>query len=206
MGNVRLYGSTSGYTELAPPAVAPNGVLSLPSGTGTIATQDYAAAAGGLVHIITTTFSAVSSVSLDNVFSSTYENYQVKLDFTGSVDATTDLRYRVGGVDNSDANSYKGQALRGSSTSATAFSNSGNIGTSAVSDGGTLRSVCTVEVFDPALAVTTFWMNTNRTRDDMIGIFTFRHTTATAFDGFTIIPASGTITGTIRVYGYANGA
>jgi hypothetical protein len=54
MGNIRLYGSTSGYTELAPPAVAPDGVLSLPSGTGTIATQafvadDYLPIAGGKV-------------------------------------------------------------------------------------------------------------------------------------------------------------
>jgi hypothetical protein len=40
MGNVRLYGSTSGYTELAPPAVAPDGVLSLPSGTGTLLTAE----------------------------------------------------------------------------------------------------------------------------------------------------------------------
>lgn len=39
MGNIRLYGSTSGYTELAPPAVAPDGVLSLPSGTGTLAKE-----------------------------------------------------------------------------------------------------------------------------------------------------------------------
>jgi len=52
MGNVRLYGSTSGYTELAPPAVAPDGVLALPSGTGTLATAAYvdaAVAAGGKV-------------------------------------------------------------------------------------------------------------------------------------------------------------
>ena len=40
MGNVRLYGSTSGYTELAPPAVAPDGVLSLPSGVGTLLTAE----------------------------------------------------------------------------------------------------------------------------------------------------------------------
>jgi hypothetical protein len=40
MGNVRLYGATSGYTELAPPAVAPDGVLSLPSGTGTLLTAE----------------------------------------------------------------------------------------------------------------------------------------------------------------------
>jgi hypothetical protein len=40
MGNLRLYGSTSGYTELAPPAVAPDGVLSLPSGVGTLLTAE----------------------------------------------------------------------------------------------------------------------------------------------------------------------
>ena len=39
MGNVRLYGATSGYTELAPPAVAPDGVLTLPSGVGTLAKE-----------------------------------------------------------------------------------------------------------------------------------------------------------------------
>ena len=52
MGNVRLYGSTSGYTELAPPAIAPDGVLSLPTGTGTLATTAFvntAVAAGGKV-------------------------------------------------------------------------------------------------------------------------------------------------------------
>ena len=38
MGNVRLYGSTSGYTELAAPAVAPDGVLTLPAVAGTLAT------------------------------------------------------------------------------------------------------------------------------------------------------------------------
>jgi hypothetical protein len=43
MGNIRLYGSTSGYTELAPPAIAPDGVLSLPTGVGTLATEKQSA-------------------------------------------------------------------------------------------------------------------------------------------------------------------
>ena len=46
MGNVRLYGSTSGYTELAAPAVAPDGVLTLPAVAGTLATTADVAAAG----------------------------------------------------------------------------------------------------------------------------------------------------------------
>jgi hypothetical protein len=32
------------------------------------------------------------------------------------------------------------------------------------------------------------------------------HNLATAYDGFTFYPAAGTITGTVRVYGYTNGA
>jgi hypothetical protein len=51
MGNVRLYGSTSGYTELAPPAVAPDGVLSLPSGTGTLLTAE----GGKVLQVVTAT-------------------------------------------------------------------------------------------------------------------------------------------------------
>jgi len=65
MGNVRLYGSTSGYTELAPPAVAPDGVLSLPSGTGTLATTADVAAIvpGKILQVVNSviTHSATSS-------------------------------------------------------------------------------------------------------------------------------------------------
>jgi hypothetical protein len=57
MGNIRLYGSTSGYTELAPPAVAPDGVLALPSGTGTLATTaDVAAIVPGKILQVVSTF------------------------------------------------------------------------------------------------------------------------------------------------------
>jgi hypothetical protein len=60
MGNVRLYGATSGYTELAPPAVAPDGVLSLPSGTGTLLTAE----GGKVLQVVSaTTSTEVSTTS-----------------------------------------------------------------------------------------------------------------------------------------------
>jgi hypothetical protein len=65
MGNIRLYGSTSGYTELAPPAVAPDGVLSLPSGVGTLLTAE----GGKVLQIVratdTTSRSTTSATSVD---------------------------------------------------------------------------------------------------------------------------------------------
>ena len=63
MGNVRLYGSTSGYTELAPPAVAPDGVLSLPSGTGTLATLADVAAGGEVLQVVRATDSTQRSTT-----------------------------------------------------------------------------------------------------------------------------------------------
>ena len=65
MGNIRLYGSTSGYTELAPPAVAPDGVLSLPSGVGTLLTAE----GGKVLQVVratdTTNRSTTSTVFVD---------------------------------------------------------------------------------------------------------------------------------------------
>jgi len=59
MGNLRLYGSTSGYTELAPPAVAPDGVLSLPSGVGTLLTAE----GGKVLQVVRATDTTARSTS-----------------------------------------------------------------------------------------------------------------------------------------------
>ena len=59
MGNVRLYGATSGYTELAPPAVAPDGVLSLPTGVGTLLTAE----GGKVLQVVRATDSTVRSTT-----------------------------------------------------------------------------------------------------------------------------------------------
>ena len=69
MGNVRLYGSTSGYTELAAPAVAPDGVLTLPAVAGTLATTADVAAAGKILQVVSVfkadTFTTTSTSLID---------------------------------------------------------------------------------------------------------------------------------------------
>ena len=66
----------------------------------------------GLVYVNSTTFTALSSVSVDSLFSTTYDNYRVELQFlqnttgsgqtmirlrTGGADVQTDYGYRSGG-------------------------------------------------------------------------------------------------------------
>ena len=213
MGNVRLYGATSGYTELAPPAVAPDGVLSLPSGTGTLATQAYvdtaetdAIAAGGLVHINTTTFSAVSSVSLNDVFTSDYDYYKVLFEFVPSSATTHTMRMRVAGADNTSA-VYANISQRQYSTAVT--QNAGSVGNSidfTYGPWGTEQYIGQFEFYNPAKASNTGWINTSATWTTSASqIFNSGfHKSATVFDGFSFIGAAGNFTGIIRVYGYKN--
>jgi hypothetical protein len=213
MGNIRLYGSTSGYTELAPPAVAPDGVLALPSGTGTLATQAYvdtaeadAIAAGGLVHINTTTFSAVSSVSLNNVFTSDYENYKIIFrTLLASSNQELQMRLRVSGTDSTTG--YNAQYIYATATTVGAGNNTTSYGQIAYI-GSSNWNLSDMTLSGPALSQSssyiclTTYMNTtaNIRQEQWYGL----HTTATAYDGATFSLDSGTMTGTIRIYGYKN--
>ena len=212
MGNIRLYGSTSGYTELAPPAVAPDGVLALPSGTGTIATQAYvdtaeadAIAAGGLVHINTTTFTSAASVSVDNVFTATYDNYLMLIFFTASGQTGLSMRLRASGTDDTGAN-YQFQEFESQSTVNTGTRLTGQTSASLGGTGADPGSHNTTQFFAPFLSQRTGYKSESYMtisgayiRDDY-----GQMTVTTSFDGFTLIPGSGTFSGTLRVYGYKN--
>ena len=87
--------------------------------TGATFADVYPAAAStqGLTLINTTSFSGVTSQSLNNVFSATYRNYRVVIDY---VPATTSgvfsLRMRASGADNSTSNYQRAIIFMGAST------------------------------------------------------------------------------------------
>jgi hypothetical protein len=160
----------------------------------------------GLTLINTTSFSGVSSQSINNVFSSTYQNYRIVLNAVGThanpTTAGLDLRLRVGGVDNS-ANSYDFvYILRNDS----AFASSITTNTvTTIAFMGDRRISSVVDVFSPAeAAFTNFVVNqfSKGTANTNGGITSGIHIVATAYDGFTMISGAGTMTGTVSVYGY----
>jgi hypothetical protein len=77
--------TASGLVKIVPSSVA------VGSGTGSVSTT-------GLV-----TFSGVSSLSLNDVFSSTYDHYKILLNCSGSTFNTGTIRMRVAGADASSA-------------------------------------------------------------------------------------------------------
>jgi hypothetical protein len=61
-------------------------------------------------------------------------------------------------------------------------------------------------IYKPNLATATQFNTSNGWSYEgaRIGLYTGSHSLTTAYTGFSLIPATGTITGTVRVYGYRN--
>ena len=156
----------------------------------------------------TVSFSAASSISLNDVFSSTYDNYRIVCRFTDTVSggSNIDLRLRVGGADASGANTYKHQLVNfeGGSTSTGRYNLTsmiiGGSGTSA-----TQLNTWALDMFSPNLATATTIQSASLSNyDNAYMRFSHgNHAVATAYTGFTFF-SDGNMTGTISVYGYNN--
>lgn len=171
------------------------------------------AAAGGtgesFEFITSSTFSAASSVSIDNCFSARYDHYMLTRNCSASSDGfPIAARLRAGGVDSSTGYRYQYQQSDGStitavrSTTATEFY--GLLGHPQATAFGFVVAF----ISQPFAAVrTTAW---SQTSSDAIGSivllrYNYAHDTATSYDGVTLLPSGGTtITGSVAIYGVVN--
>jgi hypothetical protein len=160
-----------------------------------------------LVHIATETFSAVSSVSLDNVFTSAYDNYKIVFSpILGSTDSNLHIRLRASGSNITAAN-YKYIRQYFGTSSGTQLDAAANLFHFAYVVTGK-AFISSLDILSPNLAETTGMVGAvgfDNATNLYISMASGVYNATTISDGFTIYPASGNITGTIRVYGYRNG-
>jgi len=153
----------------------------------------------GLVHIATESFSAVSSVSLNGVFTSAYENYKIVMSHIGSTSINLSARLRASGTDASGATDYRNIYSDGSNATST--------NTSSVTIMSRFSSVGKQAleglIVAPFLAQQTAFIGQSG-GDFGFRIYSASHLLTNSYDGFTLITDTGNMTGTIRVYGYAN--
>jgi len=155
----------------------------------------------GLVLLNTTSFSAVASQSINDVFSSTYDSYKILINAVGSTDLTLNLRFRVSGSDNSNS-SYDYQTVAVASTTLT-----GSRATSQTSAYifvlRTSANELELVVVDPNKVAQTSWHTLGYDADDgaLLRTHAGRFNATTSFTGFTLIN-TGTMTGSVSVYGY----
>ena len=168
-------------------------------------TNTYLANAG-LVYITQTSATSGSSLSVNNVFSSTYSNYRILIDGYQPATAGTALvmRMRVGGADEAGANYYYG--YRGLYADGTSSDNTGNGLT--FFEVGIYNSAstipvgnCSMDVFGPNRAERTYFSVAATLYAGQFGGRTgfAEHNLTTAYTGFSLIPSSGNFTN-IRVW------
>jgi len=169
-----------------------------------------ASAGGGLVLLDSHDFSAATSVTRDNVFSSTYKTYLWEC-VIDSVSATgyTDFNYRSGGTTYTTG-TYDYQFHWTALGSSSATVNEGQDQTKArvIYNGSTGGSLWTMtmsnigisNLYDMAVGHATIYdFGSSYLQEN----FTWRTGTNSAYDGFILTPVSGNITGTVKTYGKA---
>jgi hypothetical protein len=162
----------------------------------------YAPSTSGLSLINTTSFSGVSSQSVNDVFSATYENYCLVINnISSAADEILRLRLRVSGTDASGAN-YAYQTLNAIGASVSAGRGTG-LTSWDIFRNDTSYNGGVAYIFRPNVAATTQYTSSNGWSLDgaRISLNGGSHSLSTAYTGFSLVPNSGTITGTISTYG-----
>jgi hypothetical protein len=177
-------------------------VLTADAGETTGLKWAAAGSVGGLVHIETQTFSAVSAVSFSNdVFSSTYDNYRIVFHKTSSSSTGNfEFRMRASGTD-ANAGEYNftqiGLEINTAQNRTGISATSGSFGefVSGVSS-------YSIEVYSPFLTRHTE-LSSFGGRSSRRVLSTYNtHGNSGSFDSITLIASSGNMTGSTSVYGY----
>jgi hypothetical protein len=174
-------------------------------------------AAGGMVLLNTTTFTSQSTVSINDVFSTTYDFYKIIIVAENSSGQwELKFRLRVSGSDNSSNNYYWSGFYQTFASSSPALNVKGSNGlTSSFEIGNTSSPTATlgnqhiVEIGNPFATSETTFNSSGVGYETSPGVsssnrFTYGGMTSvtTSYTGFSFFPANGNLTGSVSVYGY----
>jgi hypothetical protein len=161
---------------------------------------------GGLTLVkAQTTFTAATSATADDVFTSTYADYLVLVSFTTSSSNTLAFKLRAGG--SSTSTDYTVQRITIDSASVTAARGTAQTSISTETTNGNFPSFAMLHVCNPQVATRTVmkfsgtFFNSSNTNAVGLEIYANQNS-ATQFDGIELLTATGTITGTYQIYGY----
>ena len=163
----------------------------------------------GLVLVNATTFTSVTSINLDSIFTSDYLNYRIIWQGLSASGSALNTRLRVSGADNTaseyDVTSvYGGTGIGSPATTQPSAQTSWqlNVGTSTYNT--IVADILSPNIATPTLINATS-LQTNGAGNRYLVNSTQVHRASTAFDGYNVFLDQST-TGTVRVYGYSDGA
>lgn len=170
------------------------------------ATWQSVSAAGLVCVKAQTAFTAASSITADNVFTASYTNYKIVVNYTTSTNNDIFLKLRVGGV--SASTNYNRVYLQGNASSAAVATSTAQTSMLIGVNSQTINGTIIIELHRPAEATATMITAINNMptgglyTSPAIWNFGNNHSTATAYDGVELLVTSGSTTGTYTIYGY----
>lgn len=155
-----------------------------------------------------TTVTAVSSTTIDNVFTSTYTNYLILATMATSSNNDVQFKFRASGT--STSTNYNRQKLSGNQSSPAASQSTGQTSFALVSTNQTTVSASmAMDLFRPQLATETLFTIRHQaafanytTNLEMVN-FAGVQNSSTQFDGIEFLTSSGTFNMTYAIYGYS---
>jgi hypothetical protein len=164
-----------------------------------------AASSGGFTYVGGSTFTTSSAVNVNDVFSTTYANYIIRTDIVGSAAVAISMRLRVSGSDSSAA-TYQDMNVTayGSTVEANVATNATFFRIPGSGSAGAYYNLMVFNPFETAKTGLTMQSVNYATTAIELTNSSMAFSGATSFTGFSLFPSSGTITGTVRVYGLAN--
>jgi len=175
-----------GLSNIVPPTVAVSGGTATANTLGTVS------------------FTGATSISLNNVFTSNFASYRLVINLTAvSTSTTLAWRLRAGGTDNVGSVYYTGGLFARISALTGTFSVNGGTSGSVTWVNG--QAMAVFDLVNPALAVKTSGYSVAMGSDgsSLLGINAGQsHYVDAAYDGITLLPVTGNITGSITCYGY----
>jgi hypothetical protein len=156
----------------------------------------------GLVLLATASPSASSGVSFNNVFSSSYQNYQIYTNMIGTGAVNLNLRLRASGSDATTGYQFQYLEANSSTVSGSADGTSQLFALTTLSS--TNRNFTITDLGNPFVAQQTGFSSRGHIAPYKMLMTSGVNNNNTSYDGCSIYPDSGTITGSIRIYGVRN--
>ena len=156
-----------------------------------------------------TSFSAAAAVNVDNVFTSSYTHYFCLFSLASSATNDIGLGLRMRAAATDTITSYYFGMVGATQAAASVLGGNSNGSHWALGDVGGVLSVMPITFGSPQVAARTsiYWQGqeaaTNTTGNRGIQVLGGFLDNATQYDGFTVYPSSGTLTGSYTVYGYS---
>ena len=156
-------------------------------------------------------FTTASSISVNGCFSSTYLHYGMTLTMISTNDTEINFRWRVSGSDNSTSNYSWAQGGTFAASGTFGSGTGNNVAQFRITSSNAANSqkFGTYTLYNPFATDTSGFTGnlaySSGTANYYGGSIGGGFNGTTSFDGFSIYPTAGTITGSLRIYGIKNG-